>query len=36
MGSNPTNQNLTYGQGYYGKYEELGVYRDTGGAKRDS
>ena len=34
MGSNPANQNLTYGQGYYGKCEELGVYTGIQGCRK--
>ena len=34
VGNNPTNQNLTYGQGYSGKCEELKVYTGIQGVQR--
>ena len=35
IGSNPANQNLTYGQGYSGKCEELGYIREYRGAESE-
>jgi len=34
VGTNPTNQNLTYGQGYSGKCEALGVYTGIQGCRK--
>ena len=34
VGNNPTNQNLTYDQGYSGKCEKLGVYTGIQGVQR--